>query len=136
MQINSLVKFYSLLLIGEEPKHGYELMKELQAKLDRGISPSQVYPFLAQLAKKGLISVESTGVRDRKTYRLTKTGKRFVTEFLGSLEDLISASVKSSLTACAHCGCKVFGKAKSRLVGGKQLSFCCTACAKSFKHKV
>ena len=35
IKVGSMVKFYSLLLLSEAPKHGYELMKDLEEKLGR-----------------------------------------------------------------------------------------------------
>ena len=78
VKIGSLVKFYTILLLSEEPKHGYDLMKELEETLGRKISTSQVYPFLKLLEKNRLIKIEEIGEREKKIYQLTKNGKKFV----------------------------------------------------------
>lgn len=66
VKIGSLVKLYTILLLSEEHKHGYDLMKELEEKLGRKISTSQVYPFLNILEKNKLISVEEVGKGRKK----------------------------------------------------------------------
>ena len=56
IKINNMVKFCTLYLLANEPKHGYDLMKELEEKLGRRISASNVYPFLSNLRKNKLIN--------------------------------------------------------------------------------
>lgn len=64
-----------LAVLGTEPRHGYELM----AELDRLFSPAyrssagSVYPAIAALDEEGLIAATSTG--PRRTYRLTAAGR-------------------------------------------------------------
>ena len=108
VKIGSLVKFYTIFLLSEEPKHGYDLMRELEEKLGRNISTSQVYPFLNILEKNRLIRIGEIGERDKKIYKLTKSGKEFVNGFLQRFGDLFHIAIKPKLTTCAHCGCKVY----------------------------
>ena len=64
-----------LAVLGAQPRHGYELM----AELDRLFSPAyrssagSVYPAIAALDEEGLITASSPG--PRKTYRLTPAGR-------------------------------------------------------------
>jgi len=57
------------------PKHGYELMKELETK-SGGIykaSAGAIYPALQQLEDEGMVTSETLG--GKRTYSLTETGK-------------------------------------------------------------
>lgn len=133
VKIGSLVKFYTILLLKDGHKHGYELMKELEKKLGRKISASQVYPFLTTLKKNRLIEVEEIGGREKKVYKLTKEGKKFVNSFLQRFGDLIHIAIEPKLTVCAHCGCRVYEGGHKEKIGKKTLNFCCHHCARAFK---
>ncbi|MBU0526994.1 PadR family transcriptional regulator [Candidatus Micrarchaeota archaeon] len=66
-----------LWLISKKEVHGYELMKMLDE--DGGfalVASSKIYPLLAQLTKKGLISSKTRmqGKRARKSYSITSKG--------------------------------------------------------------
>jgi DNA-binding PadR family transcriptional regulator len=65
-----------LSLLGEGPKHGYQLMKELGER-SGGIyqaSAGSVYPTLQQLENDALIRVKQQG--GRKTHSLTAAGRK------------------------------------------------------------
>ncbi len=133
-RINSLVKFYTLILLREDKRHGYELIKELKEKLDRGISPSQVYPFLGLLETKGFVSSRVVGKRDKKLYLLTSKGIDFVDGLLSRFGEVAQLAIASKIVSCANCGCKVYGPAYSEVRSGKKVSFCCRSCAgKTYK---
>ncbi|HLD42577.1 MAG TPA: PadR family transcriptional regulator [Candidatus Nanoarchaeia archaeon] len=134
VKIGSLVKFYTILLLSEEPKHGYDLMKELEETLGRKISTSQVYPFLKLLEKNRLIKIEEIGEREKKIYQLTKNGKKFVNVFLQRFGDLIDIAVEPKLTTCAHCSCKVYEGGHAEQMKGNLLKFCCMHCASAYKN--
>lgn len=70
------VRLVVLSLLEEAPKHGYQLMKELSARLGEQYQSSAgtVYPALKQLQKEGLIT--SRTEQGRHVYRLTKEGIR------------------------------------------------------------
>lgn len=137
VKIRSLVKFYTVLLLSEGPKYGYDLMKELEKKLGGNISASQVYPFLNILKKNKLIKVEKLGEREKKFYKLTKDGRKFVDNFLKRFGDLFHIAIEPRLTICTHCGCKVYEGGHKEKIQRKQLTFCCHHCARSFKkHKL
>jgi len=70
------VRLAILSLLGEDPKHGYQLIKELSDRsggLYRA-SAGTVYPTLQQLEDEGLI--ESERQEGRRVYRLTAAGKK------------------------------------------------------------
>jgi len=132
VKVNSLVKLYTLLLLGEGPKHGYELIKSVGLRLGQRISPGLVYPFLESLRKKGLVEGERKGARERRSFRLTPRGRAFVRSLLNRFSGLLEIAIAPKLTECAHCGCKVFEGGVREKVRGKPLRFCCHHCAMSF----
>jgi DNA-binding PadR family transcriptional regulator len=79
------VRLALLALLKEGPKHGYELMRELEARSDGQYraSAGTVYPTLQQLEDEGLARSESQD--GRRVYRLTSEGEQVVEE---SSEDI------------------------------------------------
>jgi DNA-binding PadR family transcriptional regulator len=69
------LRLYLLLLLGEEPRHGYELIRLLEDRFMGLYTPSAgtIYPRLAALEDDGLVSHEV--VDGRKVYRLTAAGE-------------------------------------------------------------
>lgn len=83
---SGVLEFAVLGLLHEQPMHGYELRKRLNALLGsfRAISYGSLYPCLKQLLAQGLIAEAGpadasapalTGRRARITYQLTADGK-------------------------------------------------------------
>lgn len=69
------VRLALLSLLADGPKHGYQLMKDLEARsggLYRA-SAGAIYPTLQQLEDEGLVSSEQQ--EGRRVYRLTDAGK-------------------------------------------------------------
>ena len=66
-----------LLLLQESPRHGYELIKELEQRTSGYYSPSPgvIYPALTYLDEIGFASVEADG--NKKLYRISETGARY-----------------------------------------------------------
>ncbi len=70
---------YSILrLLLTEPKHGYQIIKDLEAQFKGFYSPSpgSVYPILQMLEDRGFVSVSKEG--KKKIYTVTKEGKAFL----------------------------------------------------------
>jgi DNA-binding PadR family transcriptional regulator len=65
-----------LHLISETPRHGYEIIKMIEAESSGAHSPSPgiIYPTLTMLEEMGLAAVEAQGTR--KLYTITKEGKK------------------------------------------------------------
>lgn len=133
VKIGSLVKFYTILLLSDGSRHGYDLMKELEEKLGKKVSASQVYPFLRILEKNRVIKVEKVGDREKKIYKITDNGKRFVNSFVGRFGNLMHIAIEPKLSQCAHCACQVYEGGHKEKIHGKLIAFCCKHCAKSFK---
>src|SRR5690349_8628883 len=69
------VRLALLSMLQTGPKHGYELMKELETK-SGGIykaSAGAIYPALQQLEDEGMVTSETVG--GKRTYSLTETGR-------------------------------------------------------------
>ena len=83
-----------LLLLQENPRHGYELIKELEQLTSGYYSPSPgvIYPALTYLDEIGFASVEADG--NKKLYRITETGAAFLTENRSSAEAMLSELVE------------------------------------------
>jgi DNA-binding PadR family transcriptional regulator len=64
-----------LSLIAEQPRHGYELIKELKARSNGFYSPSpgMVYPALTYLEELGYVTVQLEATRKR--YELSEAGR-------------------------------------------------------------
>ncbi len=74
------VRIATLLLLAEQPMHGYQIM-EAMAERTGGTwrpSPGAVYPTIAQLEDEGLVRTEAEG--GRKLVTLTETGQALVEE--------------------------------------------------------
>jgi DNA-binding PadR family transcriptional regulator len=70
------VRLALLSLLAEGPRHGYELMKEIEAR-SGGVyraSAGTVYPTLQQLEDEGLVTSESDG--GKRVYSITDRGRR------------------------------------------------------------
>ncbi len=132
LRVTNMAKFYMLLMLYEKPISGYELIKEVGQKLQRKISPGQVYPFLAKLQSSGYIKTGTPGAREKKTYSLTTEGKSFVKRMLSHFGELVDIAVEPRLSICAHCGCKVYQGGHREKIKGKDVVFCCVHCARAF----
>jgi DNA-binding PadR family transcriptional regulator len=65
-----------LSLLGEGPKHGYQLMKEMQERSGGAYraSAGSVYPTLQQLEDEGMVRAEMQN--GRRVYQLTAEGRK------------------------------------------------------------
>lgn len=65
-----------LKLIGDEPRHGYDIIREIEGLSDGAYAPSPglVYPTLTLLADMDLIAEQGEGGA-RKSYAITDAGK-------------------------------------------------------------
>jgi DNA-binding PadR family transcriptional regulator len=70
-----------LALIADAPRHGYELIKEIEDRIGGGYSPSPgvIYPTLTLLSELGLATVSETE-GGRKLYAITEAGRAHLAE--------------------------------------------------------
>jgi DNA-binding PadR family transcriptional regulator len=76
-----------LLLLAEQPRHGYELIREIADRTD-GVwrpSPGAVYPALQLLEDEGLVAIAAEG--GRRLASLTEAGQAYVAEHADELGD-------------------------------------------------
>lgn len=98
------VRAAALLLLAEEPRNGYQLMQEIEAR-SNGVwrpSPGSVYPALSQLEDEGLVRVEEG--EGRRTFTLTDAGRAYVEEHrdeLGSPWDEMSGAIDDDVAGLA-----------------------------------
>ena len=82
------MKYVILKLLRDKPRHGYEVMKELEDQL-RGCyspSPGTVYPTLQWLEDEGLVVGKE--VDGKKVYETTEAGRAFLEEHHDVVEDI------------------------------------------------
>ena len=95
------LRLYLLKLLDESPRHGYDVIRELEDRFMGLYSPSAgtVYPRLARLEAEGLVTHEVA--EGRKVYRITDAGRQELGERQGDLDDLeqeIAGSVRDLAT--------------------------------------
>jgi DNA-binding PadR family transcriptional regulator len=80
-----------LVLLAEQPMHGYQLIQEI-AERSGGVwqpSPGSIYPVLQQLEDEGLVLIEQT--EGRKVANLTEAGRAYVEENRAEFEEVWKA---------------------------------------------
>ena len=82
-------------LIAEEPRHGYDIIKALEAKFEGAYSPSPgaIYPMLQMLEEADLVVSEAQG--NKKLYSITEQGRAYLAEHQADL-DRINRQIKES----------------------------------------
>jgi DNA-binding PadR family transcriptional regulator len=72
-----LLALFILHSLNQQPKSGYELLKEIEEKTEGLWVPSKgtLYPILKQLEEEELIKVGETGKRSKTVFELTKKGE-------------------------------------------------------------
>lgn len=110
------VKFVILRLLREKPRHGYEIIKDLEERMGGHYTPSAgtVYPTLQLLEDQGYVrAVETEG---RKVYHITAEGERFLDENRDVIDDIIDR-VRDTLRDVAGGHMGELNAAFARLAG-------------------
>ena len=134
VNVNNMVKFHVITSLYSKPKHGYDLIMELNRSMEKRASPGQIYPFLQLLRKNNYVTFQRVGTRDKKVYSLTPSGKKFVRDMFQRFGGLIEIAIRPQLKVCAHCACEVYKGGFKKSIRGKNFMFCCGSCAKSFRR--
>jgi DNA-binding PadR family transcriptional regulator len=83
------LKYVILRLLAEKPRHGYEIIKELEERFGGAYAPSAgtVYPTLSLLEDLGYATVtpEEGG---KKVYSITPAGEKYLEENKSAVEDI------------------------------------------------
>ncbi len=85
------IRAASLLLLADEPMHGYQLMQAVAARTG-GVwrpSPGAIYPTIAQLEDEGLVTV--TPAAGRKLVALTEAGRKHLATNAATMPDPFAA---------------------------------------------
>jgi DNA-binding PadR family transcriptional regulator len=82
------MKYVILKILKDKPRHGYEVMKELEDRMHGCYSPSPgtVYPTLQWLEDEGLVSARD--VEGKKVYEITDSGLKFLEEHRDVVDDI------------------------------------------------
>lgn len=82
------MKLLVLHLIQQNPKHGYEIIKEISDLVGDGYTPSAgtIYPTLTSLEEMNLINLLDV---ERKQYQITEVGETYLTEQQDKLNELL-----------------------------------------------
>lgn len=109
------MKYVILKLLKDKPRHGYEVMKELQEQLHGCYSPSPgtVYPTLQWLEDEGLVSVKD--VEGKKVYEITDAGRQFLEEHRDVVDDIFDR-LRDALDRALGGGMVEVNRAVGRLV--------------------
>ncbi len=77
-----IIQLAILQLLKEKPRHGYQVMKQLEERSGGYYSPSAgtVYPALQDLVEKNLIELELDG--EKKIYSLNDEGLAFISDLI------------------------------------------------------
>lgn len=78
-----------LALLSEKPRHGYEIIKQVEEHSSGGYTPSpgMVYPALTYLEEMGYAQSETEGAK--KLYKITEPGAAYLKENRASVEQIL-----------------------------------------------
>jgi len=97
------LNYFVLMLLRNNPKHGYMLMQDIERHTGGHWKPSHsaIYKLLNGLEADGYISSweEKDGERARRVYRISETGIKLLEESERDFESFISAFISSLLEA-------------------------------------
>ena len=82
------MKYVILKLLKDKPRHGYEVMKELEERMHGCYTPSPgtVYPTLQWLEDEGLVAAKE--VEGKKVYEITDQGRAFLEDHRDVVDDI------------------------------------------------
>ena len=97
------LKFVILRLLDEKPRHGYEIIKELEERSGGRYTPSPgtVYPTLTLLEEMGYATA-TTEEGGKKVYAITEAGRAYLAENKSTVDDV--------LERLAQVGATIFGE--------------------------
>lgn len=98
------LKYVILQMLAEKPRHGYEIIKELEERSGGSYAPSAgtVYPTLTLLEDLGYASV-ATEDGGKKVYSITDEGRKYLEENKDAVDDIFEriADIGSSFLSDA-----------------------------------
>ena len=83
-----------LVLLAEEPRHGYDLMRAIEERTGGAWSPSpgSVYPSLQALEDEGLVTLDT--VQGKRTASITDAGRAWLEAHAGEAEAVFAADAR------------------------------------------
>ena len=92
-----------LSLIAEKPRHGYEIIKEIEDRVAGAYSPSPgvIYPTLTLLEELGHVTVEP-GEGAKKLHAITEAGQHFLAANRTALDPVLARMEEAKLVQAAH----------------------------------
>jgi DNA-binding PadR family transcriptional regulator len=83
------LKYVILRLLEEKPRHGYEIIKELEGRFGGSYvpSPGTVYPTLTMLEDLGYAQAVPEG-GGKKVYEITEEGRKYLAEHSTTVDDI------------------------------------------------
>ncbi len=95
-----LLDLIILQYLNQQPMHGYQVITKIRKSFGVYFGPSTIYPFMAQLEKKGYIKSKwnTDSERPRKVYSLTNDGKAMLNFTQDSLNLLCKEMYKTAPT--------------------------------------
>lgn len=74
------LQYVILQMLQEEPRHGYQIIKDLEGRFNGFYAPSpgSVYPILQMLEDRDFVSIHKEG--NKKVYSITDEGTQFLEE--------------------------------------------------------
>ena len=108
------LKYVILRLLAEKPRHGYEIIKEMEERFSGAYAPSAgtVYPTLTLLEDLGYATV-TPQEGGKKVYAITPEGEKYLEENKSAVEDIferISDFGSSFLSEAVMDVNKAFGR--------------------------
>lgn len=88
---NGVLRLVVLALIAEQPRHGYEIIKEIEERTGGAYAPSAgvIYPTLTLLEETGQIEVMSSE-GNKKLYAATEAGRATVEENRAAIDAVLA----------------------------------------------
>lgn len=84
------LRLLALALIGEKPRHGYDLIQAISERFGGAYSPSPgaIYPLLTMLEEEGLVSSAAEGAK--KLYTLTAEGETWLKDNDAAVQGILA----------------------------------------------
>ncbi len=93
-----LLALYVLHLLGEQPRHGNEIMKQIEQRTlgSWSSNPGAIYPLLSFMEEKGLVQSrwEDPDKRTRRIYQITDEGRRELERLRGVLRPKVMEAIE------------------------------------------
>ncbi|MHA1929840.1 MAG: helix-turn-helix transcriptional regulator [Candidatus Thorarchaeota archaeon] len=132
--LSDFSQFYIVLLLSENPNHGYGMIKTFKTRTGKSLSAGTLYPFLLKLEDRGLVkkSDVSRTQRPKFMYSLTRKGQKFCGRLFQRFASLTATAIEPNLETCASCGARVYDGVHYEKIEGEKLAFCCIHCAAAY----